>query len=757
MKRIKIGLVGLVFLFCLFFIQTFNQVLAAEVEDCTPGARFCIGSMRYVCNSSGTAWLTYNCPNGCSGGYCIVVKESCCNLFLDSGCYSSLSSSQMCKAGSYVSESAWVDYGYPDLGESSWRWGCTADTLNCESEDCATGYCVSTCNSGACGGSNNTSVCSWSNLSSFCNSTYGSVATDSVGSDGLFNWTCYGQAAKEAVCSPSGANAFCTATKITSVAKVDGTCSGINGTVVQTPPTSGQLCSLGSPSGFSGTVNYTWSCLGTDGVCPTSTGGDSSCWATLDTKPTISSVVLKNATGSVMSADANGRNNICETGFNDNKTSVWTITATDAQGVADIKTIDFRFYSVARTYDFNEVTNPSGGVATFTADTGSFDPGTYSVQYLLTDQHSPDPGTTGWVTARTFKVWDCQVDIVNGTIYNNSANQPCSSLNDSGFTTLIPPFPPANPSTQRFDLGYGPKTTGDIKRNMDVNSPYFNSPDTLTWQNSYFLDYINTQNEQFLGQFTTMKIGNSCVNYSDYLIPSSHVSAYDDNPTLNIKYSAIMDQEAWYRVINGGIFSKTNITNYVPVTCTVNCKTALSGLIWSGDVNLSESDVGATFTAVLKRPVSYGYEALKYDIYGGKEVGTTISTESIVLWSGIKDNPTTNKGVIFIEGDLTIDTNMVPSEPTLLVVKGNIIIDEAVTQVTGMLFADNTIQASGKSNSQLKITGSLYGKKGVILNRTFTIKRTNNTTPAIEITYDPNLVFNLDPKLWYIYDNWRLE
>ncbi|MDD4106972.1 MAG: hypothetical protein PHX84_03490, partial [Candidatus Shapirobacteria bacterium] len=83
-----------------------------------------------ACYSNGSNWYTTEyCSYGCTEStdtyaFC-NAGVSCCNSFLGSGCYSRLSNSQMCKTGSYVSDSAYLDE-YPNLGDTSWRWACQA-------------------------------------------------------------------------------------------------------------------------------------------------------------------------------------------------------------------------------------------------------------------------------------------------------------------------------------------------------------------------------------------------------------------------------------------------------------------------------------------------------------------------------------------------------------------------------------------------------------------------------------------------------
>jgi len=583
---------------------------------------------------------------------------------------------------------------------------------------------------GVCGSAETGSSCTAPTTNLCSSGTASGVSTNPT----TFTWSCTG--------SCGGSNDSCTKTKLI----INGECGTADGGTFTSTPTT-NLCSVGTTSAVTLSGNtYSWSC---NRSC---NGTIDYCDAVYDTAPTLSSIVLKNTSGTVISADASGRNHTCETAFGDSRTSVWTITATDAQGTTDIKTIDIRFVGV-NTYDFEAVTDPVGGEATYAIDTTDWPTGIYDVWYYLEDQHDP-PGNTGWLdSGRDFKVWDCQVTI-DGTIYDNSTNLPCSNSNENGFTTTIAT------NIEKFDFGYGALTAGDTKRNMTVVSPGFYSPDKLTWQNNYFLDTLDTSGLPFLGQFRTSKINDVCVAWNiNPLSPRNYVSAYDANPTLNIKYSAVMDQEAWFRVNKGSILAETSVKNLVAITCSDNCKTTSQGLVWSKNINLATSDSSRQATNQPQPPKRNYYYTLKYDIYGGKEIGTTYPDDEfdLDLWSR-KIGTSNPSGVMFIEGDLIIDQDISASNYAFIIVSGSIIINDNVKTILGtMMYAENEIVASGQSNNQLVITGSLYGKKAVILNRSYTTKRDNNLSPAVEVIYDPNFAFRLPKELWVILKNWRLE
>jgi len=90
------------------------------------------------------------------------------------------------------------------------------------------------------------------------------------------------------------------------------------------------------------------------------------------------------------------------------------------------------------------------------------------------------------------------------------------------------------------------------------------------------------------------------------------------------------------------------------------------------------------------------------------------------------------------------------------VVNGNMTIDQSVNNVDGIYVAKN-ISVGGSSNTQLKINGMLYAPNGgnIRLNRSFTTKSDNNTTPAVVVNYRPDMIFALPGKLNKILSGWR--
>jgi len=91
----------------------------------------------------------------------------------------------------------------------------------------------------------------------------------------------------------------------------------------------------------------------------------------------------------------------------------------------------------------------------------------------------------------------------------------------------------------------------------------------------------------------------------------------------------------------------------------------------------------------------------------------------------------------------------------MIVAKGNITINSDVTRIDGILMG-NSVIASDKSDKQLVINGSIYGIQSVVLNRSLEPKNLNNKTPAVEVRYNPSLIFKLDPKMIQTITQWRL-
>ena len=681
-----------------------NATCGASNQTCNNGT---VTNTRSETRADGIYSL-WDCNATCNGSSATGCSYKTCSR-VDGACSSTLNT---CAAGTVanITSQTRAD-GIYDLW--SCNGSCSGTNASCAKQRCSRV-------DGACGYAAGGSSC-LAPAAGLCAPGAASVVSFNAATN-TFSWSCAG--------SCSGTTASCSSTR----SIINGRCGSADGSNFTTTPTT-NLCSYGDPTTvtLSGST-YSWSCISDcNGIADL-------CSATYDTTPDLGTTTLKTTTGRVIAIEAGGRNHSCDPAFAGSKTSVWTITATDVQGVTDIKSMTLRFRGPV-TVNTSPVAAVNG-VSNFSVDTTTFTPGTYNVEVLIDDVHTP-PGNRGWIdTGRDFRVWDCLVN-VSGTIYDGS-EVPISCSANSGYTITIP-------SDLNFDLRY---TLGsNSPRNMTVNSPNFNSDtnNRLYWNSA--VDY-----QPLLINFpgtnpTQAKINNAC--YNTAALDPKIADPYSANPSLSIQYSSILDQEAWYRATSGAIVNKGVITNYIPGTCTTpECRTITGDIILSTSrASLSPYDKSVPDNLVYdNREVNlkpYSYDSLKRQYFSVKGFGTTVPASA--TWSEIP----TKTGIIFVNGNLTIDANIATTDLVMIITKGDITVNPNVTRIDGVLMGNNII-ISGKSASQLVINGSIYGIQSVVLNRSFDPKNLNNKTPAVEVKYNPSLIFKLPPKMIQTISQWRL-
>lgn len=121
----------------------------------------------------------------------------------------------------------------------------------------------------------------------------------------------------------------------------------------------------------------------------------------------------------------------------------------------------------------------------------------------------------------------------------------------------------------------------------------------------------------------------------------------------------------------------------------------------------------------------------------------TLSTN----WTGFTGNV-----VIFVHGDLAINTNVTVAQGSFLgfVVSGDITIDPDVTNVEGFYFTDHTI-TTGSSATQLTLSGTFVARDGFTLGRDLA----DDTLPAEVFEYRPDFSFTAPNELRRPYRNWQ--
>jgi hypothetical protein len=244
------------------------------------------------------------------------------------------------------------------------------------------------------------------------------------------------------------------------------------------------------------------------------------------------------------------------------------------------------------------------------------------------------------------------------------------------------------------------------------------------------------------------------------------VSPYSLNPSLTVDLSYIRDQEGWFQGRGMDIRAKTSISAGVPITA--------NSFLSIDNLNIGTSNNGVVSSPAYRNTngwndnSEYGYPNNWYlpqvfvDLHKNN-YGSLISEYYEKLGegtTGVTSISTGDTGVKFVDGDLNIDNEViVPNNQYLMVVvKGIINIGVGVSRVDGIFIADGGINALGTSDNQLVINGVLYASgqnSNIRLARSFTVKRNNNSTPAIVVNYRPDMIFAIPGRLNKVLTGWK--
>ncbi|MFA6007196.1 MAG: hypothetical protein WC784_00935 [Candidatus Shapirobacteria bacterium] len=479
--------------------------------------------------------------------------------------------------------------------------------------------------------------------------------------------------------------------------------------------------------------------------------------------PTFTSLAIKNASSTAVSVDVNNRNNICEaTFYNDPEPRkvIFEASVADLDGYTDISSVELRWNG--NVYD---MTLSSGlgteAIYAVTLDYSAVnDSGTYPLEINVTDSKSE---STGWTTTnRNWKVWDCQI-LVSGTIYDSSGGQSCASA----FLLTAPPE--MNFSAITFSNVSG---VGDVP--MAVNSPNYGSGN-LIWGQTY-LPLVNGGSAgnidgdlRAAGRFTqivdTAASVTSCPVTTSFNI-GDYVSAYSVAPEAKVDLSYVRAQEGWFQVWGAGVKAKNNIDSGVPVTMEPLSSRALS---LSGATSDNDLISSLTFTNIngFNDDSAYGNpnnwwiraNANDSNSYNYQYFYNNFLVKNGVGLTGTDWNGRPSEGVYFVNGNLNIDSDfsLASDKFMMVVVSGKITIANNINQLDGFYVADGGIEASGVSDNQLMIKGSLYSRNNIRLARSYTNKEINNISPAVVVDYNPALIFNMPGTLMRVLSGWREE
>ena len=536
----------------------------------------------------------------------------------------------------------------------------------------------------------------------------------------------------------------------------------------------GLSTSVSLPFGY----NYSWQVRGVNVTCGTETGAFSALgYFMTDYVPTLDSITLKNSSGTVVAPDALLRNNICQKGFMydplPRRVGVEVIIRDNDPAPDGVKNATLRWNG--RLYPLvlgSRVGNVWTGTTTLNYPISEGSVGPFNWELQASDLYV----TSAWINSgRAWKIWDCQVPVL-GTVFDGSAGQAC---NTSGFTVAAD-----------NKLGFSSLDYKDMSASDDI-SMSTSPPATYGTTNViYGKDYLPLFNGGTVaspdgtiigtGRFTRgIDLGTGTTVCATFLGSQSQfnleniISAYSANPRAQIDFSFIRDQESWFQVAGGGVRAKTDIDSGVPVTALPLASRALS--ILGTRAGNSLIAYGGNFrningyndTSAFGSPNNWYVNKNLNDLsnYTYQYFYNTFFINGGVGVTGTNWTSHPSEGVYFVNGDLIIDSDfaLAANKTLIVVVKGKITIDSGVNRLDGIYIADGNssdvtgIEAGGNSDNQLVINGTLYSRKGIRLYRTFTTKRLNNTTPAVKVNYQANLLFNMPGTLMKVLSGWREE
>ncbi len=454
----------------------------------------------------------------------------------------------------------------------------------------------------------------------------------------------------------------------------------------------------------------------------------------------------------------------------------------------------------------------SGAVGThtiqFTVNNGAC---TCNPNYFLT----VSPLTAdGWVDAnRTFKSWSCAV-AVSGDVYDASAY----SFTDltSCLSSIYTPtnLYSQNPSMFKT-LDWQQNGTSSNTSTTISNISHYVVNVGLTWGYQY-LPLFNADSDM-PGLNQHMRVSDTGTNgapspvtnlcWASSFSPSILdlrgavgsqfvVNPYADNPSAQVDFAGIRNQDPWFQAVGGGIQSDGVLHSAVPVTCSVSnastpgsCLPALSissagnldsGVVTgkSGITNTNGCATNQCFNgypspdrnwsvagANVSTVASVDYNKLINQLYYQSGIGSTMIFNSnpsanTNAWQTIIADPNYAHQVLFIDtlgqgltisSDLTLPANSY----SVMVVNGDITVDPSVSRLDGILVSTGTIAIGGKAptDNQLVINGSLFGKT-LSFTRSYTTASLNNTQPAVKINYQPGYMILLPQKVFRNVGAW---
>ncbi len=238
--------------------------------------------------------------------------------------------------------------------------------------------------------------------------------------------------------------------------------------------------------------------------------------------------------------------------------------------------------------------------------------------------------------------------------------------------------------------------------------------------------------------------------------------------TSNVDFFVTQTREAWFQVQDGSLHADSgSVVSDIPSTCTGACDpyliTGEEGLVsYTGSLSLGDMDsTGISETSNdwqadtdfkgNETDYAYFYRVLSEDpdgfaVWDGSEPGSSgvYEIDGSVSTSGSWSIAGGQASVMLVDGNLVIDQNISVATDSFLafIASGSITIDDDVTNVEGVMIADNLINTcDSASGLQLNAEGIYVGWGGVNMCRDYGDIR-NNTSPIEVFVYRPDLQVN---------------
>lgn len=516
-------------------------------------------------------------------------------------------------------------------------------------------------------------------------------------------------------------------------------------------------CDVYDPSG---SITYTNDCsanfIETDSnciancKCPSCSGGtpgsDAYCYAIKNVPPVFLGLVIKNSSGAVVGAETGSRNQICQTSFGGSRAITFEVSASDADGISDIRniTLTLNGVEIPRLSNFGSVTTFGWTGVDVAPDTMNRT-SAYPLVVTITDLY----GATATNSSRSFKFWNCNLP-VSGTVYDSSADGGPTCPN-SGFSVE------ADRSVLNFtSLSFVNGGNSVDMTVSSVGSSYSSGGNYLTWGVNGYVPQFNS-NISLSSEAMRSKESSASTWSCGWYIDTTNSDPYIANPTFIADFSGILIQDPWWQTAEGGAISNNEVDGKIPVTCSdTSCKISQNALVAAPTVeNSSSKSLSAAqnwyyFGASAQlADVNSNYSYFYNQYYTKNGQGTILDGDQ-----NISSIDTNTPGIYFVNGNLNIDTDVTNSGFLMIIVSGDIAVDQAVTQVNGLYVANN-ITAAGSNDAQLVFNGSLFASGRVSFTRDHVDRLLNNSIPTVVVNYNPQLIFNLPGSLAKVLTNWQ--